>query len=110
MNVSQDVKQKAFLVSLSQLILGVIGPLVIFFTAKDAEGDDFLKENAKNAINFNIQMMIAGFIASLTTIILIGFILLPLIGIAYFVLVIMASLKVKDGEVYEYPFTFKFLK
>ena len=83
----------------------IITPLIAWQTLKDRS--PFLDEQGKEAVNFNISFdldfdNLFGFIGlgSITGIVY-------LIGIA---LVIIASLKAKEGENYKYPFTIKFIK
>lgn len=48
-------------------------------------------------------------IAVLSMMIVIGFVIAPVVGIAGLVLTIMAAIKAKDGEQYKYPFIFRLL-
>ena len=42
--------------------------------------------------------------------VLIGFLILAVLGIAYLVLVIIASVKANNGEVFRYPLTIRFVR
>lgn len=116
----------------------IITPLIAWQTLK--ERSPFLNEQGKEAVNFNLSYTLYAFILTLAFIPfamgtffrnasnfdnfqmnfdfntnnILGFIgfgtitgILYLLGIA---LVIIASLKAKDGENYKYPFTIKFIK
>ena len=85
----------------------VIGPLIIW-QIKKAEMS-FVDEQGKEALNFQITVLIAFIVAFLLSFILIGFLLMPIIGIGALVLVIVASIKANNGEHYRYPFTFRFV-
>jgi uncharacterized Tic20 family protein len=67
----------------------------------------FAAEHAKEALNFNITVGIAGIVAGILTLVLIGFLLLPLLLIAWVALTIMAGIAANKGEHYRYPFTLR---
>jgi uncharacterized protein len=101
----------AHLSALSGLIIplgNLVGPLVIWLTQKEKSA--FVEAQAKEALNFNITILIAGIVSALLTIVLIGFLLLPIIGIAWLVLAIIAGIKASKGEQYQYPFTLRLVK
>jgi len=86
----------------------IIGPLVIWLIQKDKI--PAVDAHGKESLNFQITWSIAGVIAFFLTFIIIGFILLPAIGIFVLIMVIIASLKANNGESYQYPASFKFIK
>lgn len=83
------------------LFTGFLGPLIIYL----ATDDDFAKENARNALNFQIILFIGFFISGILTLVLIGLLLLPILLIVDLVFCILAALKAKDGEAWKYPLT-----
>ena len=83
----------------------IIGPLVIWLMKK--EGSPFIDHHGKEAVNFQIVLTIYMIIAALLIIVVIGIFILPLLGIAGQVLMIIAAIKAKDGEYYRYPFIFR---
>ena len=84
----------------------LIGPLVVWLFKRD---DVFAGDQAKEALNFQISMMIY-FIASLLAIILlVGIVLVPVVLISWFVLTIVATIKASNGEYYRYPATIRFI-
>ena len=86
----------------------IVGPLVIWLVKKDSM--PFASDQAKEALNFNITMLIAAFIGFLLTFILIGLVLLPLIGIAWLVFTILAGIKANEGVAYRYPYALRLIK
>jgi len=116
----------------------IITPLIAWQTLK--ERSPFLDKHGKEAVNFNLSYTLYSFILTLTFIpfamgtffrnlnnfdnfyidfdfntnIILGFIgfgtITGIIYLAGIALVIIASLKAKDGESYKYPFTIKFIK
>ncbi|WP_254763532.1 DUF4870 domain-containing protein [Natrinema marinum] len=93
----------AALAHLSSLIASFVGPLLILILADD--DDTLVKENAKNSLNFQIMIAIALIISGILMVVLIGFLLFPVIALVDLILVIIATVKANNGEVYSYPFT-----
>jgi uncharacterized Tic20 family protein len=85
----------------------IIAPLVIWQIKKDTM--PFAADQAKEALNFNITLSIAGIVCFLLTFVLIGLILLPIVGIAWLVLTVMACIKANNGEAYRYPFALRLI-
>lgn len=79
----------------------VIGPLVVW-QMKKAEMP-FVDDQGKEALNFQITVAIAAFVCLLLGFILIGFLLLPIVGIGAIVLTVIAGIKANEGEAYRYP-------
>jgi uncharacterized Tic20 family protein len=86
----------------------IIGPLIIWLIKKDEY--PLVDEHGKESLNFQISMTIYMMVSGLLIIVVIGLILLPALLIAELILVIMAAVKVSDGEKYQYPFTIRFLR
>lgn len=101
----------AHLSALSGVVIpfgNIIGPLVVWQIKKDTL--HFAADQGKEALNFNITVLIAAFIGFLLTFILIGLVLLPLIGIAWLVFTILAGIKANEGVAYRYPFALRLIK
>jgi uncharacterized protein len=109
----KDARTWAMLVHLSALGGGIVPmghiilPLIIWQIKKEYP---FVNDAGKEAVNFNISVTIYLVIAAVLILAFIGFVLLPAIGIASVVLVIIAGLKANDGHAYRYPFTIRFIK
>ena len=87
----------------------IVGPLVIWLI-KRAEMP-MVDRHGKEALNFQITVMIAFLISIPLCFILIGFLLMAIVGIGALVLTIMAAVKVSNGDYeYRYPFTLRLLK
>lgn len=110
-----DQRQWAMIAHLSAL-LGLVtagwacflGPLVIWQLKKDTM--PFVADQAKEALNFNITVMIAGVICWVLLFVLIGFLLLPALAVAWIVLIIIAAVKANEGTTYRYPFALRLIK
>lgn len=78
----------------------VIGPLLIWLLKGDQM--PFVKEQGKEAVNFQITLFLAGLIGGALTVIIVGFFLLGLLWVYAIVVGIIATMKVKEGVPYRY--------
>lgn len=112
-SASSDEKTMAMFCHLSGLVGyiipfgNIVAPLIIWQMKKESSA--YIDYHGKEAVNFQIALTVYMVIAALSIFVLIGFVLAPLIGIAGLVLMLMASIKAKDGENYRYPFIFRLL-
>lgn len=89
-------------------IANVIAPLIIWQLKKDTM--PFAAEQAKEATNFQITVLIAVVISFVLFLVVIGVVLLPLVGLAALVFTILAGIKANEGVAYRYPFTLRLIK
>ncbi len=91
----------------SATIVSVGIPIFILFTTEDS----VVKANAREALNFQITIFIAAFIASLLIFVVIGLFILPIIVLVSIILPIMAMVKVLEqpGQPYRYPLTLRLI-
>lgn len=112
--VSAEEKQWgmfAHLAALAGIVIplgNLLGPLIVWLVKKDTM--PFVADQGKEALNFNITVFIAAFASGILTLVLIGFLLLIVVGIAWLVLTILAALAANKGETYRYPFTLRLVK
>ena len=85
----------------------IIGPLVVWLLKKDSS--PYIDYHGKEALNFQIAATVYTLVAILSMMVLIGFVLAPVVGIAVLVLTIIAAIKAKNGEQYRYPYIFRLL-
>lgn len=105
--VKDDDKTLAMLAHLLSLFIGLFSPLIFYLIKKDSS---FVRENARNALNFQISLIIYFVITFAMMLILIGFILLPILWVFSIIVTIIGSIRAYEGEIYEYPLTIKFIK
>ena len=85
----------------------VVGPLVFWLIKKDEM--PAVDQHGKEALNFNLSVMIYYFVLIAATIVTFGvgvFLTVPLmflLAIFHFVCVVVASVKANQGEFYRYP-------
>lgn len=104
----------AHLSALAGALLGglpaFLGPLVVWLIRRDAR-DAFATEHARQALNFNLSMIIYVVAAGIVTVFTLGLALLivaplaVLAFIAYLVVTIRATMAASAGRAYRYPLT-----
>ncbi len=83
----------------------IIAPLVIW-QMKKAEFP-FVDACGKEALNFQITLLIAFVISIPFCFILIGFAMIAFLGVYGIVMPILAAIKAANGEFYRYPYTWR---
>ena len=86
----------------------VLGPIVVLMTK--GKESAFVAEAARATLNFQLTVLIAAIVFGLLSIVLIGIPFLVALGIAWFVLPILAAVKASEGEPYRYPLTLRLVK
>ena len=66
--------------------------------------------HGKEALNFQISMLIYNAIAVVFCLILVGFVFLAILWVLNAVLVIIAAIQASDGKFYRYPMTIRFIQ
>jgi uncharacterized protein len=106
----------AHLSALIGLFIGFsfIGPLVVYLVKRDE--DPFVRDQAAEALNFNlsafIYAIVGGIVLVIGILLIIGIVLIPVAiaaAIAWLVLVIVAAVRAGRGEAYRYPLTIRFV-
>lgn len=89
-------------------ILGFVGPLVIWLVKKDSS--PFVEDQGKEALNWQITLLIGYMAGGLTTMICIGFLILPAVSICAIIFGIIGGMKANQGIRYRYPFAIRLIK
>jgi len=97
----------AVLAHILGIVVGFIGPLIIYLVTNN---DPYGKAQAKEALNFQITVLIGWIIGGILTMVLIGTVVLAVVGIANLILCIMAAIAASKGEDYRYPFAIRLIK
>ncbi|MGN6729993.1 MAG: DUF4870 domain-containing protein [Rhodanobacteraceae bacterium] len=106
---NSDDRNVALITHLSGIILGFIVPLIVWLMHKDRSDKAYLNGQAKEALNFQITILIGYVICWILAFILIGALLLPLLWILNLVFCILAAVAVSKGENYRYPFALRLI-
>ena len=105
--VSADEKNFGMLAHLLAIFTNFIGPLVIWLVKKDESA--FVDRHGKEALNFQISVMIYCIVSSFLVVFLIGILLLTAVSIMDLVCCIIAAIKASNGEEYSYPLSIRFV-
>ena len=86
----------------------IIAPIVIWQMKKHES--EFVVEQAKESLNFQITLFIYALISFLLVFIIIGFFLIFALVIFGLIMVIIGGIKANEGEDFRYPMTLRLLK
>ncbi|WP_157156370.1 MULTISPECIES: DUF4870 domain-containing protein [unclassified Diaminobutyricimonas] len=102
-----DEKLWATLIHLGGIFFSFVPALIGYLVFKDR--GPFVRDHARVALNFQITMIIAYIVGGITSILLIGFLILAAAGILVVVFSIIAAITANRGEYYKYPLTIPFI-
>lgn len=107
--VTSDDKNKAVIMHVLSIFFYFLPSLIFYFALGDSS--EFLKEEAKNDLNFQLTVLI-GCVISIFLIPLFGLGLLTsfALGICVLIFEILALIKAKDGIHYKFPFSLSLIK
>ena len=88
---------------------GHLLPPLIIWLAKRGDSPE-LDAHGKEAVNFQISMLIYNIVAALFCLVLVGFLFLAVLWVVNAVLVIIAAIQASDGKFYRYPMTIRFIQ
>jgi uncharacterized protein len=86
----------------------IIGPMIVWLMKR--EQMPYVNEQGKEALNFNITILICTLISLPLMFIVIGIFLLFVLFIAWLICTIIAIIKSSEGVSYRYPFTLRLIK
>jgi len=84
---------------------GILLPLVVYLVMR--EHSEYVSENAREALNFHISVLIYCLCCVPLIFVVIGFPLLIAIGVASLVSAIIGTIRASNGVCYRYPLTFR---
>jgi len=107
--VAQEDKTLGILVHIGGLFFSWIAPLVLYLVKKDSN-EKFTLYHAREALNFQLTLLIVYFACFILSFIVIGIFLLWIAMLANLILSIVAAVKASNGVDYRYPMTIRFIK
>ncbi|QGG47232.1 DUF4870 domain-containing protein [Heliorestis convoluta] len=114
-NPSKDERMWAMLCHISSflgyllpLVGQIVPPLIIWLLKR--ESMPFVDDQGKEALNFQISLLLYTFIAGILVVIAIGIPFLIIIPIAHFILTIIAAIRSNEGIRYRYPLTIRLIR
>ncbi len=102
---TSDEKTLAILSHILCVAVGFLAPLIIYLMKKDESV--YVREHAKESLNFQITMFIICIILFITVI---GILLIWVVAILALVLEIIATIKASESKMYRYPINFRLIK
>ena len=96
------------LAHLSEIVLALIAPLLIMVLL--GKRSAFVNDQAKEALNFHITLLIASIVSWILVFVFIGIFTLIAVIIYGLVFAIIAAIKAYNGELYRYPINIRFVK
>jgi hypothetical protein len=105
-----DQRLWAMLAHLGGILFGFVAPLIVWLVYR--EKSRFVEEQAKEALNFQITMLIGWVVIFILTLVTFGLagLLYLLLWAAILVFSIIAGLAANKGEAYRYPFALRLIK
>ena len=105
--ISADEKNIVVLTHIGGTIFSFIPALIVWLLKKDDSA--YIADQAREALNFQITVLIAQVISSILIVILIGFVLMGIIWLANIIFCIIAAVAASKGEYYRYPFALRLI-
>ncbi|MBW8885288.1 MAG: DUF4870 domain-containing protein, partial [Planctomycetia bacterium] len=84
--------------------LSFLGPLIIWLVKKDES--PFVGDQAKEALNFQIAVMIASLVCTITCV---GIIIVPVLLVGDIVFTVIGAMEANKGVYYRYPYTLRLI-
>ncbi len=86
----------------------LLGPLIVWLIKRGESPE--IDAQGKEAVNFQISMLIYEAVALVFCLILVGFVFLAILWVLNAVFVIIAAIHASDGKFYRYPMTIRFIQ
>jgi len=104
---SNDDKNIATITHIGGTVFSFVPALIVWILKKDE--NQYIEDQAKEALNFQITMVLAYMLAGVLSWILIGLIFFPIIWVLNIVFCIIAAISTSKGETYRYPFCLRLI-
>ena len=88
--------------------LELLGPLIIWLIKRDE--DPFVELHSREALNFQISVLIYAIIVFILVFALVGLLLIPVLILYALVFAIVAAVMAANGEEYRYPLTIRLVR
>ncbi|WTL69482.1 DUF4870 domain-containing protein [Streptosporangium sp. NBC_01495] len=89
------------------LLTSFVGPLVLYLAKKDES--PYVRDQAAEALNFQLTVLIAYVVSWVLAFVLIGFVLMFFLWIGSIIMTIIAAVAANRGERYRYPMNIRFI-
>jgi uncharacterized protein len=105
---TQDEKTMAMMSHIGGIVLPILVPLFIMMSK--GKESAWVESQSREALNFQITVMIAYVLGVMTSCIGVGVLLMLAAVGGAIVLGVLAGMKVNEGQAYRYPFTLRLVK
>lgn len=99
----------AILSHIGGLFTSWLAPLIIMLVTKDDARGEFGASNAKEALNFQLTLLLAYFVCFILSFVLIGFFLFWILMLGNLIFSIVAAVKASNGTKFRYPMTIRLI-
>ena len=89
----------------SVVALAFLGPLIVMLTKGNES--PYVRRQAVESLNFQLSILIYGIVSFVLVFVLVGFVLLPIVGLMWLVFTIIGAVRASRGEEYRYPLTIR---
>jgi uncharacterized Tic20 family protein len=100
-------KNIAVITHITGIFFSIFPGLIVWLLKKDES--PYLGEQAREALNFQITLLIAYVVSGILVVILVGFLLIWLVWVANIIFSIIAAIAASKGENYRYPFSLRLI-
>ncbi len=114
-SVSADERTWAMIAHFSALatfiappIGGVLGPLVVWLAKREQSA--FVAEAAKEAMNFNIAVLVGYLVCALLVFVFVGILLGAALFVFWLVMTVVAGIRASEGVHYRYPVSLRIVR
>jgi len=103
-----DEKTWSILAHVGGILLGFLGPLIVFLVYKDRSA--VIRSHSVGALNFQLTLLIGWIAGYILLLVVIGIFVLAAVGIVSIIFGIIAAIAANEGREYKYPFSIAFVK
>jgi uncharacterized Tic20 family protein len=107
LTATPDSKNIALLTWIGTIFFGFIPSLIVYLIKKE---DAYIQDQAKEALNWAITAAIGYISGMILMVILVGFLVLPVVGICHLVFCIMGAVGASNGKTFRVPFAIRLIK
>ncbi len=103
---SNEERNIATLVNVGGALFGFLPALIVYLVKKD-QSSPWLLEQLREALNFQLTVLIAYIAAGILSALLIGVFLFPIIYLVDLIFCILAAVKNSRGDTYRFPLSIR---
>ncbi|GAA1997556.1 MULTISPECIES: DUF4870 domain-containing protein [Nocardioides] len=85
--------------------LSFLGPLLVLLLKGGTS--PYVRQQSVESLNFQLSILIYGVVSLVLALALVGFLLLPVVGLVWLVFTVIGSVRSARGELYRYPLTIR---